>query len=360
MIRFLVFLFCCVGASLARAYPELTRFQYNNCAACHVAPSGGGLLTSYGRGLSSEVLSTWGTEQEAGFLHGAVDRETIEKYLLFGGDIRAVQVHKEDARARVGKFIKMQADLAVGWVRDFYAFVINIGELENQDDWRPNGTSYYAMLKPKDELSLRVGRFTPQYGLYLPDHILFVRSFLGFGLGSNRDTAEIQWTGENFTGNVSQSRQVNVADPESATSAQVQSYLFDSSKVALNYWKGNSTGVNRSAYGFWTVLGFKQNLYLLSEFDWQKKTIAGSDTNGTAHYNKLGYTVMKGLDLFIHEEAQQTDLNDPQSVVTRKGLGIQFYPRPHFEVNGVWTKQVVQSLTNEEGDYAWLIFHYYL
>ncbi|HXB70652.1 MAG TPA: hypothetical protein VNY05_20640 [Candidatus Acidoferrales bacterium] len=35
----------------AFAYPTMIRLGYVNCAACHIAPQGGGLLNSYGRGI---------------------------------------------------------------------------------------------------------------------------------------------------------------------------------------------------------------------------------------------------------------------------------------------------------------------
>jgi hypothetical protein len=39
----------------AEAYPWMIRHGYTSCATCHVDPSGGGMLTSYGR-AQSEVL----------------------------------------------------------------------------------------------------------------------------------------------------------------------------------------------------------------------------------------------------------------------------------------------------------------
>lgn len=356
----LLFLILALYSWKAQAFPELIRYQYNNCTACHVAPSGGGLLTSYGRSLSSEVLSTWGSEKEAGFLHGMVDRESLEQWLLVGGDIRGVQVHKENSVLKTGRFIKMQADLSLGLSREKWALVTSIGELY-EDDWNSYSTSYYGMLKPNDELSLRVGRFMPQYGVYSKDHIAFVRSFLGFGLDGTRDTAEVQWTGMDWTSNLSYSKQFNSVAAEEGWAAQVQRTFADTFKVAVNYWRGHSATMDRDIYGAWALLGFTKNVFWISEVDWQDKKISASTTKSFVTYQKAGYTIFKGFDLLALGEYQKSDLNDSASEVNRYGLGFQFYPRPHFEINGAWTKQNTLALqTGREADYAWLLLHYYL
>lgn len=357
-MKWFVFLVFLMGGP-AWAYPELTRFQYNNCSACHVAPSGGGLLTAYGRSLSSEVLSTWGTEKEAGFLHGLVDREAMEQWILVGGDIRGVQVHKENAAVKTGRFIKMQADVSLGLVRDQGALVLTLGELEDEV-WHPYGTSYYGMYKPRDELSVRAGRFVPQYGLHVTDHIIFARSFLGFGLNANRDVGEVQWTGEQWTGSLSTARQVEEGDPETSYTIQGQYFFAEKSKVALNYWHGQAHSFERDIYGAWMVLALKPKLYWVNEFDWQDKKTNSSTNHSFVTYNKLGYTVFKGMDVLLLGEYQKSDLNEVGTEVNRYGLGFQFYPRPHFEFSGAWTKQNSLALAGQEADYAWFILHYYL
>lgn len=343
----------------AWAYPELTRFQYNNCSACHVSPSGGGLLTSYGRSLSSEVLSTWGSEKEAGFLHGALDREKLEEWVLLGGDVRAVQVHKETAAVKSGRFIKMQADLAAAIVRDHWAVASTVGALE-EEEWSPDATSYYALYRPRDEISLRAGRFVPQYGLHINDHIVFARSFLGFGLGATRDTVEAQWSGETWTTSLSTSKQFEGADRENGWSLQTQYFFADRSKIALNYWRGDSDVFTRDLYGMWMILGFTPRIFWIHEMDWQSKNISGKSTRSFVTYNKWGYTLLKGLDALLIGEFQKSDLNDNATEINRWGIGGQFFPRPHFEVSGAWTKQKSFAGNGQEADYAWLLLHYYL
>jgi hypothetical protein len=72
----------------ARAFPDLIRHNYVNCNACHVAPTEAGTLTPYGRSLSSELLSQFGSEKESGFLHGSLGEKAIPEWLVLGGNIR--------------------------------------------------------------------------------------------------------------------------------------------------------------------------------------------------------------------------------------------------------------------------------
>ena len=46
-----VFFGAVVQVTPAIASPTMIRLGYADCAACHVSPQGGGLLTSYGRGV---------------------------------------------------------------------------------------------------------------------------------------------------------------------------------------------------------------------------------------------------------------------------------------------------------------------
>ena len=126
------------------AFPDMIRHGYTNCTACHMSPSGGGVLNQYGKSLSKEVLSTWGAEGEENFLHGAVDTTAVNDWLVLGGDIRAVQVHQENDLIKRGKFIKMQAGVELGINQPKWAVVGSFGQF-NQEEWQPDFTRYYAL-----------------------------------------------------------------------------------------------------------------------------------------------------------------------------------------------------------------------
>ena len=60
MTRTTAFLLVIGLASTAEAEPTFLAKQYTRCTACHYSPTGGGLLTPYGRLLSHRELSTTG------------------------------------------------------------------------------------------------------------------------------------------------------------------------------------------------------------------------------------------------------------------------------------------------------------
>ena len=70
------------GAAPASAEPMFLSKQYPRCTACHYSPSGGGLLTSYGRSLSREEISTFGRRGAAGA--SSTEASRSEESFLFG------------------------------------------------------------------------------------------------------------------------------------------------------------------------------------------------------------------------------------------------------------------------------------
>jgi hypothetical protein len=72
-----------VMASTASAEPMFLAKQYTRCTACHYSPTGGGLLTPYGRLLSHRELSTTGATGAAP-IAGAEDDPHGEQAFLFG------------------------------------------------------------------------------------------------------------------------------------------------------------------------------------------------------------------------------------------------------------------------------------
>src|SRR5215472_1180424 len=80
----------------AQAYPWIIRHEYSACIPCHADPSGGGLLTEYGRAQSEILLRTPYTKATddpgklGDFLFGAF---TLPDALLLGGDAREAYLY---------------------------------------------------------------------------------------------------------------------------------------------------------------------------------------------------------------------------------------------------------------------------
>lgn len=368
-VRYLILsLLTLYGPLFADAYPEFTRFHYNTCMACHIAPSGGGLITSYGRSLSYEVASRWGNEKQSQFLHGVFEKDpqpelTGNSEFLFGGEFRFLQVHKNDQVIREGYFFPMQMDFSAAYVNPSYTLFARIGELDpDEKSWKAEFREYYVLGRVGEEYTLRAGKFTPQYGINIPDHIYFIKSLTDLGMESQRRSIEGQFNGENWIFNLTLSQQSKDAESgrekESTISSQVQYYFQDSFKVAGNIWSGQFNNGQKTMVGAWGVLPFLEQVYLVSEVDAITIEVFGAKTNSLVRYNKLAYNPIKGLDLFIHDESMSPDTAHSEQQVDRQGIGFQFFPIPHFDLTGIFTIQKQSS--QKDTEYAWIMLHYYL
>ena len=186
----------------ADAYPH---FQLSSgtvqCAQCHLAPAGGGLLTQWGREEGADTLSLGGNGQ---FLHGLVE---LPENVFIGGDFRVAALANEtgsDEGTELAAF-PMQADLAVRAGSESIAIAAVVGfrgavrsgspdapptNPPAGDAMSPSLRSYFVARElygiwqgeAQSGAYARVGRFSPAYGLRLADHTAYVRRFLGFNL----------------------------------------------------------------------------------------------------------------------------------------------------------------------------------
>src|SRR5262249_41585566 len=122
----------------AMAFPELIRHGYTQCTACHVSPNGGSLLNAYGRPLARAVLSTWSSQGEGGLLHGAV-KDPAEHGVLIGGDVRSIQIRKENAKTLDGRFFLMQAELDGAYQKGSFTGYISVGQITRPESGHVEG-----------------------------------------------------------------------------------------------------------------------------------------------------------------------------------------------------------------------------
>ncbi len=182
-----------VGAARpAQAYTWMIRYGHGSCVSCHVDPSGGGLLTAYGREQGADLLRTrWSSapdddeklERRGQFLWGAVNPPD---WLLLGGAFRPAilitQVPEPSGGTNTSRqAILMQGDLRAGirtggWrasaslgiiSNDSYASIA--GQLVSREHWV--GYAWNG-----DTFTLRAGRMNLPYGLRIIEHDTWVRA----------------------------------------------------------------------------------------------------------------------------------------------------------------------------------------
>lgn len=355
--------FLCLASSAlttkAFAYPEMIRHNYANCLACHESPSGGGLLTPYGRSISSELLSTWGGVKEARSFYGTLDQPFLKNWFNAGGDLRAVEFHTKNSQMKEDKFIRMQTGIETSLKYMKVKFVSFFGKQEKDNIVRGEFLRFFLQYQAMEELTVRAGRFIPNFGINIAEHILATRRGLGFDEGGERNQVEAMWSGEKWNSSFSFSKQVksdNNPKTEKAANAQINYNLFESYRIGGDLWIGDLEGQSRQIIGAHALLGFTKKFYYLTEFDFQKYF---DKKNGLFHFSKLGYEFIKGIHAIALEDYQKSDLNDGLTLANSYGAGLEWYPRPHFEFEGVWSKKRVAIQSSEYSDYAYLMMHYY-
>jgi len=181
--------------SIARAYPQWQLSTgMSRCDQCHVSPSGGGLLSEYGRRIDGDRLSTFAGD--GAFLHGAAK---LPAWLALGADGSGGLVSQavENASPSAPAYPiagQAQAAVALGPVSIYGTIgaraqirtdsgdvpVQNIQPLA--DPWLVS-SEHWVMWRPESGHSyLRAGRYFAPFGLRLALDSAFVRRELGFGL----------------------------------------------------------------------------------------------------------------------------------------------------------------------------------
>lgn len=177
----------------AHAYAWMIKHEYTSCATCHADPSGGELLTKYGRATSDVVLRMHykkPTGEEAprtGFLWGLW--ETPDS-LLVSGSYRSLAVYRPSTSDGFKPIPAMQADvggqLTLG--RFLVGGTLGLGKVTegsvhgraaqvttNDNGYNLLARTYYLGAKLGDSVWLRGGRLNLPFGVRIPEHTMWVR-----------------------------------------------------------------------------------------------------------------------------------------------------------------------------------------
>ncbi len=358
------------ASSIAWAYPEMIRHGYTHCASCHFNPAGGGVLTSYGKSISSELLSRWNYKGEERILHGALSKNASsyiqgekDPSLILGGDLRYIQLHQENKAIRKRRWFLMQADVEAGVKWKNLLLVTTFGQETKTDTERWRFRKTFLKAQVTDSVSVKAGRSHPNLGLMISEHFLSSRSDSGLHPLEYKDLVEFQGNFENFGFVVgaeqSPYERNHLASNEKGFYAQGD-YIVDNHKLGLHYWNRQAESFKRNRLGAHAILGVSKKFAVLADYQFQQEEMVGQKAQwGFFGSGKLTYEPFKGFWLSLWLDYSQRKFSDNNTVRERVGPGIQFFPRPHFDIQALWLKDHSHK-TDEWGDYAMLILHYYL
>lgn len=323
-MRFLLALLVYFQAEVAHAYPETIRGQYQSCASCHVSPSGGGALHNYGR-LTSEDFASFTDESSGQPFFGLAP---LPDWLVLGGDTRYVDIRTKGG-GHTAFTMQNDFELALRLSPEVWVSA-------NYGQYGPNGTKQYrrnyVLWQPREWVHVRVGHFTPSYGINFPDHTIATRQGLGFGssgaetysaeLGLHSDLGDLTLT--------SMSRDGTTVELETPGYRATQIGSGVASRLAVNLGKSAQIGASYMAQGdepesytqsagAFVSWGITRDLYLLSEGD----RVVFGDEHIDLSYTELGYEALRGFHVLLTHEYQAANV---------PGVTLQWFPFPHVEL----------------------------
>jgi hypothetical protein len=345
-----------LAAARADAYPH---YQLSSgtvqCAQCHIAPAGGGLLTPWGQEEGADTVSLGG---DGHFLHGLVE---LPDWLAIGGDARIAALANDtgsDDGTELAWF-PMQTDLGVHAGSEQLSVTAVVGvrgavrsgspnsppsDPPAGDAMSPSLRSYfiarelYAMWRQEAASGpyVRAGRFATPYGLRLADHTAYIRRYLGFNLLEETLGAGGGLLGDGWELHAT----AFVFDPlQGATRHDYGgAVMFEAQPTDLAL--GVSARVSRSADDMRAQAGIHgkvwlepAKLLLQAEVDGVHQTFdGGGNRNQLAAYAGPVFVPSRGLYVGAAYEAFAEDLR--VSSVLRQAIDVwlSVLPRAHWEI----------------------------
>lgn len=353
----------------ALAYPEFAGEGYFSCNSCHVSPSGGDLLTSYGRSFAEEKLVIKSFEGEARFAHGAIP---LPESLLVGGHLRLIQTHYEDGRTREGQFFTMQRELDLGVTQGpFTTYVTVASERKNAYDYDDSTLKLRKWLLRYDiseMVSLRYGVITPKFGLNIADHNAYVRARMGLGTESEEGLAEVSYFSEQLEINLSHTAPVG-DDPDvtlytedkdaRSTYANVSTFWANQHRVSFSALHRKAPQKKQTGWSLSSVLSLPAALRFLTEVNGLRRTEADATRQSINLHSQLMWRSIKGIYPAI-VYGQHTESSDQKDIrLDKLTAQLSIHPRPHFELSGSFgLRRNLADFTF--GHTGYLMFHYWL
>ena len=187
------------AAAPAAAEPIFLSRQYARCTTCHFSPTGGGLLTPYGRSLSREELSTTGaggagdTGREHEFAYGVFGDAL--RGLSAGIDLRPAHLDIESDFFEETRSFLMNAEAVIAGRHGKWTGYAQLGRQPRGEDERVTSFEHWLAFQP-GKVGARAGRFLPAYGVKFADHTSFTRDTLTLDNDDQVYALELSYTGD--------------------------------------------------------------------------------------------------------------------------------------------------------------------
>lgn len=164
-------------ATSARASPTMIRLGYSDCATCHISPQGGGMLTTYGKGVD-EAQSL--RRQEVHPVDTAATRLLYDFRFLTSSQLAEMLGADRSITSTTFRLQGRSSLRMTEHNRLSAAFGLETPVLSSaaSSSTAGNIVVYKALYqyRPKDNFELAVGRDEMPSGIGLPDPLAFIRN----------------------------------------------------------------------------------------------------------------------------------------------------------------------------------------
>jgi hypothetical protein len=329
------------ATSPAAAEPIFLSRQYARCTNCHFSPTGGGLLTPYGRALSREELSSFGRSNGSGepgreheFLFGLLP-DTLPVSL--GIELRPSRLDVDSDGFESTRNLLMNADLTAAMRLDRWTLYAQIGRQPRGDDPRVASFEHWVSYESGRGLGFRVGRFLPAYGVKLADHTSLNRASVGLDNNDQVYAVELSFNGSRHLvqASVGPGRADSVDDDAERAFTVSGRWQFDlRPRVALvtsGLYRGSSERSPASgAAGLAVGIAPTSRLTVWTQADARFREGVEGDP-GFTFLAQASLEAYRGLWLFVSPQLL-TEVGDASAGVFRLNVGLDILPRTHWNV----------------------------
>jgi len=364
----LIFLFFSVPSW---GFVENATKGYPNCIACHVSPTGGGLLNGYGRSLSREMMSTFkGPKGVENPFYGLAKNT---EHVTWGGQFRSIQTWGENNQVKVKKSFVMQNNIEFG-VKYMKAMIVGTAGTQEGPKTIKRKSEFlserhYVLWDLTPLSKIRIGKFRQHFGINHPNHTRFTKS--NFGFGSNSETYNLEVSNFYDWGEINLSTAIGeIFEKESDDSKRrnmvfnLTHYLKGKSRVGFSLMKDNGSTYESNIVGVNALLPLFSSFSLRGEVDFADKDLI-SNQSVTSTQKQLvsefqfNYVPYKGIMPYLFIEHQQTNLSSNESLIMAPGLGLQLLPFPHVEFQAEYQQRHAKSAPDNTEHRSFVTFHLY-
>lgn len=357
---------------------SLPRFASRNnfsCQSCHVNPSGGGMRNAFGLTYGREDVPIKSWQEE----YGLPDFSTqINDFISYGLDFRflAFYQNKNNPDAKRSSFFPMQADV-------YFNFAISkkINLFVNPAFGPYNRFEVFGIAKVLPLSGyLKLGRFSPPYGLRFDDHTSYVREATPFRNNSGQQTGlevgfnpgPISLLGA-LTNGVRGDRDGGLSKAAFGRAEARFAIGPANLMVGVSSYNDVSGGEKINILGGFGAISLFEQLTIVGDVeriqgnsslmsinsDRLQRNIANQDLKQFAMMIEANYALAQGVDLKFIYDFFDPDTDTKTGKIDRYSGGLEFFPFSGVEVRPLYRVTKDEVLNKDITDIH-VLFHFYL